>query len=155
MIEVEEAVRIALPREQVFAVAALPENMTLWNPAVLESQLVGEIEPGARVVQSIRLMGRRFVSEFEVTAFEPPRRVTYSSIRGPVRIEGTMRFEALPGETLVSWTVAGDGRRFFRVAESVLLDAGRRQMRACLENLKRVVEASVAPGPGATAPLFR
>lgn len=143
MIEVEETIRIALPRRRVFAVASRPDNMPLWNPAVLESELVGPMAPGARVVQRIELLGRDFETEYEVTRYEPGHAVTYTSVRGPVRVEGTMRFESAGEYTLVRWTVAGDCRGFLRVGESLLARAGRRELRGCLESLKRVVEESV------------
>lgn len=144
MIELEESIHIPLPREHVFAVAARPEHMPLWNPAVLESEVVGEMERGATVLQRIELLGRCYEAEYRVSRYEPPRRVTYTSTVGPVEVEGTMRFAAASGGTLVRWGVLGDCRGFLQVAEGLLARAGRRELRACLDTLRRVVEELVA-----------
>ncbi len=148
MIAIEECIVIDLPRRRVFPVAARPENMPLWNSAVLESELDGALMEGTRVVQRIHLLGRRFQTAFRVTCYEPPRQITYTSTAGPMDIRGTMEFVPLQGRTLVRWTVAGSGRDFFRVGEGVLVRAGRHEMRSCLENLKRFVEqtASIPAG---------
>lgn len=140
MLRLEDAVFVGLPPRRAFEVAAAPENMPRWNPAVTESEVVGELGPGARVIQTIELMGRTFESEFEVTTYEPGRALTFSSVDGPMRIEGTMRFERAKGGTLVRWTVAGDCRGFLKVAEGLLVRVGRRELRACLESLKALLE---------------
>ena len=159
MIQVEESIVVARPRAQVFPVAAHPENMPLWNPAVRESTLVGQLRRGAKVIQRVEVLGRGFDTEFEVTAYEPGRRITYASTGGPVRVQGTMEFRADRGRTHVRWIVGGDARGFIRVAESVLLGAGRPEMQACLDNLRHFVEVGSArpcrPNPTLTRALAR
>ncbi|HEX9376670.1 MAG TPA: SRPBCC family protein [Actinomycetota bacterium] len=140
MIQIEDSIVVDLPRRQVFPLAASPENMPLWNTAVLESRICGALQRGARVVQRIHLMGHRFETVYEVSSYEPPRLVTYTSTSGPMDIRGTMEFESLRGATRIHWSVAGDCRGFLRVAEPVLVRAGRFEMHACLQNLKRFVE---------------
>lgn len=144
VLQLEEAIHVALPPRQAFEVAADPANMPLWNPAVRESALIGELGLGARVIQEIELLGRGFEAEYEVTSYRPGREVRFTSVVGPVTIEAAMRFERDAGGTLVRWTVAGDCRGFLRATEGLLARAGRRELRACLENLKHLLEASVA-----------
>ncbi len=140
MMRIEDSVVIDRPRRQVFPLAASPENMPLWNTAVLESRIYGALQRGARVVQRIHLLGHRFETVYEVTSYEPPRRVTYTSTCGPMDIRGTMEFVSLRGATRIHWTVAGDCRGFLRVAGPVLIGVGHHEMHACLQNLKRFVE---------------
>lgn len=144
MIQVEESIVVARPRAQVFPVAAHPENMPLWNPAVRESMLVGQLRRGAKVIQLVEVLGRRFETEFEVTEYEPGRRVAYTSSGGPLTVEGAMEFRDDRGRTHVRWIVEGDARGLIRMAESVLLGMGRPEMRACLENLRHYVEEGSA-----------
>jgi uncharacterized membrane protein len=144
MIEIEDSVFVSSPRQAVFRFAARPENMPLWNPAVRESKVIGRLKAGANVVQLIELFGRRFETVFEVTRYEPFRRVTYSSTGGPIEVKGTMEFSTEPGGTMVRWIVCGDCRGFFRAAEGVLRGLGRREMRDCLERLSRVLEEAEA-----------
>jgi len=159
VIQIEETIVVARPREQVFAVAAHPENMPLWNPAVRESTLVGQLRRGAKVIQLVEVLGRRFETEFEVTAYEPGRRVAYTCTGGPLTVQGTMEFRADRGRTHVRWIVGGDARGLIRVAEGVLLGAGRPEMRACLENLRHFVEVGSArpcrPSPTLSGALAR
>jgi uncharacterized membrane protein len=140
LIEVEESIVVSLPRERVFEFAALPENMPLWNPVVRESKALGALERGTKVVQRIQLPGRRFETVYEVTCYEPGRRIAYSSTQGPVEVEGTMEFRRERGGTRVRWIVRGDARGFLRFGESILVGLGRPKMRDCLHNLKRAVE---------------
>jgi uncharacterized protein YndB with AHSA1/START domain len=140
VIEIEESIDVALPRERVFEFAARPENMPLWNPVVQESKALGDLEEGTEVVQRVDLFGRRFQTTYEVTCYEPNDRIVYTSRTGPVEVQGTMEFQRAKDGTRVRWSVAGDCRSLFRVAESVLIGMGRPEMRTCLENLKGVLE---------------
>ena len=144
MIQVEESILVSLPRKRVFLFAAKPQNMPLWNPVIRESKPVGKLRTGARVVQHVELLDRRFETLYEVTAYEPYRKVSYTTSTGPVEIEGTMEFETVSGGTNVRWTVNGGCRGLLRVAEGIMVSLGRPEMKACLENLKRVVEAREA-----------
>jgi hypothetical protein len=141
VIQVEESILVSLPRKRVFLFAAKPQNMPLWNPVIRESRPQGALKPGATVVQLVELLDRQFETLYQVTAYEPYRKVAYTTSTGPVEIEGTMDFETEPGGTRVTWTVTGGCRGLLRVAEGVLSSLGRPEMRTCLENLKRVVEA--------------
>ena len=144
MARIEESIVVGLPREQVFEFAAQPENMPLWNPVVRESRVLGDLEEGAEVVQSIDLLGRRFEATYEVTSYEPCERVEYASSSGPVHVRGTMEFRSVRSGTRIRWEVVGDARGFLRVADGLLLGLGRPEMQSCLENLKRVVEGEPA-----------
>jgi len=144
VIRIEEAIEVARPRPQVFTVAAHPENMPLWNPAIRESALVGPLRRGAKVIQLVEVLGRRFETEFEVTAYERGRRVAYASAQGPLTVRGEMEFEADGGRTHVRWVVEGDARGLNRLAAGVLLGMGRPEMRTCLENLRHFVEHGTA-----------
>ncbi len=144
MIEIEDSVLVSQPRSAVFRFAARPENMPLWNPVVHESRVEGRLGAGATVVQAASLLGRRFETVYTVTRYEPGRRIVYTSTRGAMDIRGTMEFRSERGGTLIRWVVCGDCRGFLRAAEGVILGAGRREMHACLANLKRLLDAQAA-----------
>jgi hypothetical protein len=55
-------------------------------------------------------------------------------------VKGTIEFSTESGGTVVHWIVCGDCRGFFRAAGGILMGLGRREMRECLERLKRVLE---------------
>lgn len=147
MIEIEDSVLIDRPPGEVFPMAADPRNMPRWNPAVLASELDGPLRRGATIVQDIDLVGRRFETVFTLRSFQPARSVTFTSTAGPIQVEGTMRFRAEAGGTRVSWTVRGDCRGILRIAERALVLAGKRELRACLARLKRLLEEEAIPEP--------
>ncbi|MFN2545561.1 MAG: SRPBCC family protein [Actinomycetota bacterium] len=147
MIQIEESIVVSLPRDRVFEFAASPENMPLWNPAVRESRALGPLEPGAKVEQLVEILGRTFRAEYEVTRYEPSRRVAYTATAGPVSVHGTMEFRAERGRTLVRWIVAGECPSFLRIAKGFLAARGRPEMRVCLQNLKRLVEEATQTQP--------
>ena len=148
MIEIEESIHVSLTPERVFRFAARPESMPLWNPVVRESKALGPLEEGATVVQRIDLLGRRFETTYEVTRYEPDRRIEYTSRTGPLEVQGTMEFRRERGGTRVRWHVAGDCRSLFRVAEGVLSGLGRPEMQTCLKNLKGVLEQTESEEDG-------
>jgi hypothetical protein len=142
---IEETTFVNVSRWEAFQVAAQPENIPLWNHGVLESNTRGRLGKGAQIVQVARVFGRCFESVYEVTSYLPPRRVTYSSVLGPMDVRGTMEFISKPDGTLLRWTVVGDCRGFLHVGDAVLERVGRREMRACLRKLAELVEATPPP----------
>ena len=69
----EETVEVSLPSRRVFQFAAQPGNVPLWNSAVLESEVRGELRQGVEVLQRVDLLGRRFDVVYVVTRWDPPR----------------------------------------------------------------------------------
>ena len=144
MSQVEDRVFIPLPRMEVFRFAARPENMPAWVPAITHSAVIGRLRRGARVEQHVRLLGRNYQTVFDVTAYEPFRRVAYRSTGGPMDVNGVMEFRTEPGGTLVRWVVQGNCHWFGHVSEAVLLAMGRREMHAALTNLRLQLTGSPA-----------
>jgi hypothetical protein len=139
MMEIEESLFISVSRPTVFRYAARPENMPAWNPAILESRVIGPLQAGATVIQRIRLLGRSFEAIFEITSYDPPRRIACQSRTGPVDIRAGMDLRSVRGGTLLHWVVAGNSHGFVHAAEAVMIRAGHLQMRLCLENLRGLV----------------
>ena len=140
MLQVEDRISIGSSPGAVFGFASRPQNMPRWIPSVVESRLIGRLRPGATVVQRVQLFGRQFETRYVVTAFEPPVRVAYTSLSGPMDIRATMEFEPAPGGTAVRWSVLGDCRGFVRIPRAVLLARGRHEMRMALEALRRLLD---------------
>lgn len=136
----EESIVVDISSRDSFLFAAHPNHMPLWNPAVVESRVLGELCEGATVVQVARLLGRQFKTAYLVSHYEPFRRVTFSSVSGPMGIEGTMEFEPQRRETWLRWSIEGDVRGFLHVADGLLRSIGRREMRRCLRRLKDLLE---------------
>ena len=141
MLQVEDRVSIGSSPGVVFRFASRPQNMPRWIPSVVESRLIGHLRPGATVVQRVQFFGRQFETRYTVAVYEPPVRVAYTSLSGPMDIRATMEFEPVPDGTAVRWSVLGDCRGFVRVPRAVLMGRGRHEMRAALEALRRLLDA--------------
>jgi carbon monoxide dehydrogenase subunit G len=139
-VKIEEVTLVKVPRSEAFRFAALPENMPRWNPGVIESTAIGPLGKGTTVVQTCRVLGRRFETAYRVTSFRPPHRITFTSVRGPMKVQATMEFVPAGGATKVRWTVDGDCLGFLHVGHGVLERVGHLKMHECLQSLARILE---------------
>jgi uncharacterized membrane protein len=148
MAEIRQSVLIALPLEEVFAYASDFRNDTEWSSAVKESrQTSGEgPELGATYHQVTEFMGRQMAAPGQLTAFSPDSEVVYSSSSGPVPHQETRTFEAVDGGTLVTVTIQVELTGMYRLAESMLRNAGNKQMVADLARLKDRLESRLSSG---------
>jgi uncharacterized protein YndB with AHSA1/START domain len=72
------------PVEEVFDFATDGRNEPRYNPHILNAEKTtsGPIGCGMRFVLKSKAMGRRIAVEYEITAYERPRRMTSRTIRG-------------------------------------------------------------------------
>lgn len=100
------------------------------------------IRVGSRYEQVARFLGKDVRTRFEVTKFEPGRRITIASLPGssfPI----TITREAKPtGDTRcrVKETAEGDSSGFYRLAEPLMRALVRRNIRRAYKQLKRLLE---------------
>ena len=88
-------------------------------------------------------LGKRFQVTLVVSELEPMTRSAVCTSAGPVRLEGSYRFEPVPGGT--RFTMAGEvgAHGFFSVAEPVFAGVTRREAANSCQRLKRLLEAEV------------
>jgi uncharacterized protein YndB with AHSA1/START domain len=102
-------VTIDRPPEAVFAFVADGERCREWRPGVLDIRHVSGQGVGARYEQGVRgPMGRRVAADYEVTAFEPNRRLEFRTVAGPVRPVGRYELEASDGGTRLTFTLEAE-----------------------------------------------
>jgi hypothetical protein len=81
-------VRIRRPSDVVFEslVSHTWRNEPAWEPEVLEVRPQGDgpLALGSRVLMVRRESGKVFETTYEVTAFDPPRRITARHLDGPM-----------------------------------------------------------------------
>ena len=101
------------------------------------------IAVGSRYEQMARFLGKDVRTSFEVTALEPGRSITISSLPGssfPIRI--TREVEPLgPHRTRVRETAEGDSSGFYRVAEPLIRPLVRRNIVQAYRRLKQLLES--------------
>jgi uncharacterized protein YndB with AHSA1/START domain len=139
------SVTVRRPVADVFAYVADGEKCPEWRPGVLDiKSLFGE-GLGARYAQGVRgPMGRRIAADYEITAFEPGRRIEFQTLTGPARPHGRYDFEPVEGGTRLTFALDAElpGLRGILMGGAVqrTMDGEVRT----LENLKRVLEATTA-----------
>ena len=124
------SVVIERPVSEVFAFVADGERAPEWRSGVLDIHRTSGEGAGSRYTQGVKgPMGRRIDADFEVTVYEPDRRLEFQTVSGPVRPHGRYEFEP-----------SGDGTRV-----TFSLDAELSGLRALLlgRAVQRTMEAEV------------
>ena len=137
------SVVIARDVDTVFAFVADGTTARQWRSGVLDVALESGSGAGARYRQGVRGPGgRRIAADYEVTAYEPGRRLAFRAVAGPVRPAGEYRFEPADGGTTVTFDLAADlsGLKGLLMGRSV--QASMDAEVAALQALKRVLEAT-------------
>jgi uncharacterized protein YndB with AHSA1/START domain len=126
----------------VFAYVANGLNAPNWRSGVLDISLVSGLGAGAVYRQGVKGPGgRRIAADYEVTAFEPDRRLAFKAIAGPVRPIGEYTFEETPEGTALTFSLdeplSGLKRFVFSRPVQQTMDS---EMKA-LDRLKELLEA--------------
>jgi uncharacterized protein YndB with AHSA1/START domain len=144
-IQVDQSVVIERPLEEVFAFLADPENDAQWTPMVTETRKSSEgpLGVGTRYEQSGHFLGRNFEMLFEVTEYEPNRKIGQRLITaGPLRMTSLSSVEAVSGGTQV--TLTGEvqtGGFFWLLPDRIMAFPAQRMLQITLRNLKELLEA--------------
>ena len=138
----QHSVTVNRPVGEVFAFVADGENAMRWRPGVLDVARQSGEGAGAIYRQGVKGPGgRRIAADYEVTAFEPDRRIAFRAIAGPVRPTGEYRFAPEAEGTTVSLaleaTVTGWKRLVMGRAVQSTMESEVRN----LETLKAILEA--------------
>jgi uncharacterized membrane protein len=91
-----DTTEIARPPEQVFAYIDQWERHVEWQEKLdsAKPETEGPLRVGARVVQTRRVPGGPREFTLEVTEHDPPRKISWQGVDGPVRPDGTVTVEA-------------------------------------------------------------
>ncbi len=142
MASARRTVTIARPVEAVFAFVADGETGPRWRSGDIEVRRISGEGVGTRYAQTVPgPMGRRVAADYEITVFEPDRRLEFQTIAGPVRPHGRFDYEPVEGGTRVTFAIdaelTGLRRLFMGGMVQRSMDAGV----ASLDTLKRILEA--------------
>jgi uncharacterized protein YndB with AHSA1/START domain len=131
----ENTVTIQRPTKEVFAFLADFENIPKWNYAIEETHKVsaGPVAVGTRYRQT-RSVPSRNVEGFEVTVFEPARRLAMHGQIGPFQATISYELEARAGAT--------------RLVNKVELDPSQAMLRLAAPLATPRIKAAVAQNLG-------
>ena len=130
------------PIRQVFEYVSTPENDFQWQYGTLATARLTE---GASALGSFfrsiaNLMGRRVVSTYEVTEYEPNKKYGFASRSGPLQSQISYTFEMENGGTKITMAVNANAENFFAMKEGTLLKGMKSQLRENMAMLKELLE---------------
>ena len=146
MIKVTANVEVGRPVEQVFAFLSDIGNAPRWQRGVVSSKKIsdGPMAVGTKFTESMHVMGMKFDADCEVTAFEPPRRITMIADGKIVHYQGTFNLEPSSLGTRLSVDALVALKGFWRLLSPLISGEIRKESQAELEDIKRVIESSAA-----------
>ncbi|HRQ23463.1 MAG TPA: SRPBCC family protein [Anaerolineales bacterium] len=143
MININTNTTIYRPINQVFDFVSTPENDFQWQFGTLaSSRLSREVGVIGSFFRSIgHLMGRRNLSTFELTEYEPGKKYGFKSLSGPLNSHISYTFEMSNGGTKVNISTQVKAVDLSQFNENILEKMIRKQLRENLALLKKVLEA--------------
>jgi len=114
----------------------------MWQMDVTHSEKTsgGPLGVGTTGVFAQKVMGREISNTVEVTAYDPPYQMCFSTTSGPVSFEGCQVCEEYEGGTLFTLDMTGEAGGFFKVAEGMLQKQVQSSFERDLNMLKQVME---------------
>ena len=142
MIKMEQSIFINQPKERVFAFIANPENETKWQADLLESKLTtnGKVGVGSKGRDIRQFMGKPVETTWEVTEYQPSRKMSFRVITGPIPFQGSYLFETVPGGTKFTFSAWAETKGLSKLFDPVINRMGKKQYERDLATLKTVLE---------------
>ncbi len=143
MLRLDKSVVINRPVEEVFAFVSPGENWSQWASELVETTKTSEgpLDVGTTYVHVAQMLGRRIENGYEVTEYEPNRKVSMKATSGSVPADVAMAFEPVEGGTRFALSVEAEIAGFFKLAEPLVARSMSRQQDANLANLKDLLES--------------
>jgi uncharacterized protein YndB with AHSA1/START domain len=142
VLRIEFSLTIGQPPAEVFDYLSDVEKLPEWQSSAVESSAEGPMREGTRIKERRRLLGREAQTELEVTAYEPPRRLTLRSLSGPVRLTVDHELVEKDGGTLLRLVAEGQSSTFLKLAQPLLARTVEGELRSDFGRLKEILESS-------------
>jgi len=144
MPEARGTVEIRRAPAEVFAFLADGENGPRWRAGVLDVRLKSGQGQGAIYEQGVKgPFGRRVPADYEITAYEPDRRIGFVAIAGPVRPEGSYELTPVDSGTRVTFALSCSPRGMAKLMTPMVAKTMRSEV-AHLDRLRAVLEEQTA-----------
>lgn len=153
MINIRMSTIIHRPIAQVFDFVSSPENDSHWQYGTLASARLAEGIGGSFFRSIGHLLGRRNLSTFEVTEYEPNRKYGYKSLTGPMHLQTTHTFTIEDSGTRITTSTRAHVVELFRLDERIFGKRIKKQMKDNLIMLKSLLEANTV-NLNASAPIL-
>jgi uncharacterized protein YndB with AHSA1/START domain len=144
MFETKNSILINRPPQDVFNAITDPAKLSMWQSMTETVNLSsnGDLGVGSTMTVVARFLGRKFESEIEVTAWEPPHRIDWKMVNGPYPAEASNTLEPQGEGTLLTSLSRGEMGNFFKLAEGLVARQLEKQLAANNESLKLLMESN-------------
>jgi uncharacterized protein YndB with AHSA1/START domain len=143
---INATIEIGRPPQDVFAYVSDLARHPEWQDKLLAAtvETEGTVRVGTRVKQARRVGGGTRSFTLEVTEHDPPNRLGFRGIDGPVRPRGTITLEPLDGgqRTRYSAQLDFEGQGLGLLLAPLVRRDARRQLPESLQRLKQKLEAA-------------
>ena len=143
---INETVEIGRPPHEVFAYVSDLARHSEWQDKLLAAtvETEGPVRVGTRVKQTRRVGRGTRTFTLEVTEHDPPNRLAFRGIDGPVRPRGTIKLESLDSGQRTRYSVELDfeGRGLGLLLAPLVRRDARKQLPESLQRLKQRLERS-------------
>ena len=130
------------PVDEVWAFVTDGANATKWRSGVLDVARISGHGVGEVWKQGVKGPGgRRIDADYEVTEWEPGRRMVFRAIAGPVRPTGEYRLAAEDGGTRLSFSLEAQLSGLKKVLMGGAVQSTMEAEMAALDRLKAVLES--------------
>jgi uncharacterized protein YndB with AHSA1/START domain len=142
MAGLQQSVVINRPVEQVFAFVSDLENDSQWGLTTQTRRTSpGPLGVGATFRQRDRFLGRPLELSMEVVGYQPDHQIAVRASSRGLSLAGDRTVEPVGARaTRLTFTGGGHARGVLRLAEPLLVAAGRRRLRHQLDDLKHLLE---------------
>lgn len=143
MTVLNEELKVSRPLDEVFGLVGDFANAEVWDPGVEESRAIteGPVRVGSRYELTVVFNGRRLPMTYEVTAFDPPRRVELVGTGSTVDARDDIRFEATDEGTRIRYMADLRLKGVLRLAEPLLRSKFEQVGRRAMEGMRAAFEA--------------
>jgi len=140
VLQAELTIEIARSVDDVFAYLTDVEKLPEWQASVVSSRADGSLREGSRIVEQRALLGHEAETELEVTCYEPGRRFTLRTLRGPVDLTIDHDLQEAGGDTRLHVTATGKPGGLLRFAGRAVEAKAKHELRRDFERLKANLE---------------
>ena len=143
MVRAEISVVINRSAEDIFPYLSEVQKAPEWQSGILEANQLSDGPPavGTTSREVRHIFGRRLETTFEITEFEPHRKLSFKSTSGPFAMQGRYTLVPTEGGTRVTFVLEGKISGILKMAEPIVLGTAKRQMDTDFGNLKVLLEA--------------
>jgi uncharacterized membrane protein len=142
MTQIATSVEIARSPEEVFSYISDFSRHPEWQEGLVSVKVEteGPLRVGTRVVHRRKVGPQIVATTSEITAYDPPKVVSFRGVDGPIRATGSQRVEPAGVGSRVLFEMEMEGHGVGKLILPIARRQAARQVTASHEKLKRILE---------------